>query len=83
MRDRPGGGPEARAGRVGTEEREENVRYREARKGHGRRWLTGITMSAFKRMFGDHARSRKWENIVQEARLRMAQYNRWAGEAGA
>ncbi len=82
-RDRPGGGPEARAGRTGTREREENARYREARKGYGRRRPTGITMSAFKGTSGDHARSRRWENIVQEARLRVAQYNRWAGEAGA
>ncbi len=83
VRDRPGGGPEARAGRVGTREREENVRYWKARKGYGRRWLIEIIISAFKRMFGDHAHSRRWENIVQEVRLRVAQYNRWAGEAGA
>ncbi len=82
-RDRPGGGPEARAGRMGTREREENARYREARKGYGRRWLTGITMSAFKGTSGDHARSRRWENIVQEARPMAAQHDRWAGEAGA
>ncbi len=82
-RGRPGGGPEARAGRTGTREREENARYREARKGYGRRRPTGITMSAFKGTSGDHARSRRWENIVQGVRPTAAQHDRWAGEAGA
>ena len=44
---------------------------------NGRRWLIEIIISAFKRMFGDHMHSRKWEHMVQEIRLRMAQYNRW------
>ncbi len=83
VRDQLGGGPEARVDRMGTREREENVRYWKARKGYGRRWLIEIIISAFKRMFGDHVHSRRWENIVQEVRLRVAQYNRWAGEAGA
>ncbi len=63
---------------MGRGERGENARYREARKGRGGRRLTGITMSAFKGTSGDHARSRRWENIVQEARPTAAQHDRWA-----
>lgn len=81
VREQLGGSPETRIGGIGMEEREENKMYWKSRVGYNRRWLIEIIISAFKRMFGDHVHSRKWEHIVQEIRLRAAQYNKWQ-EAG-
>lgn len=81
VREQFGGSPEARVGGIGTEEREENKRYWKSTVGYNRRWLIEIIISACKRMSGDHMHSRKWEHMVQEIRLRAAQYNRWQ-EAG-
>ena len=82
VREQLGGSPETRIGRMGREEREENSRYWRSRVGYNRRWLIEIIISAFKRMFGDHMHSRKWEHMVQEIRLRVAQYNKWLEAAG-
>lgn len=82
VREQLGGSPETRVSSIGTDEREENKRYWKSRVGYNRRWLIEIIISAFKRMFGDHMHSRKWEHMVQEIRLRTAQYNRWQ-EVGA
>ena len=76
-----GGSPETRIDSIGMEEREENKRYWKSTVGYNTRWLIEIIISAFKRMFGDHMHSRRWEHMVQEIRLRAAQYNRWQ-EAG-
>jgi len=35
-----------------------------------------IIISAFKRLFGNNVRARKWENMVQEIKLKAAMYNR-------
>ena len=43
---------------------------------YGRRWLVEIVLSAFKRMFGEHLYSLKWESIVQDVRIKVATYNR-------
>ena len=32
--------------------------------------------SAFKRMFGEHLYSLKWQNMVQEVRIKVATYNK-------
>ena len=37
----------------------------------------------FKRMFGEHVTVLKWENILQEIRLKVALYNRWRDESMA
>ena len=37
--------------------------------------------SIFKRMFGEHVMALKWENIMQEIRLKVALYNRWRDES--
>ena len=60
-----------------SKEREENSMYWKSRIGYNRRRLIEIIISAFKRMFGDCMHLRKWEDMVQEIRLRVAQYNRW------
>jgi len=40
-------------------------------------------ISAIKRMFGEDLRALKWENIVQEVKLRIWLYNKWIDEAMA
>lgn len=82
VREQLGGSPETRIDGMGEEEKEENKRYWKSRVGYGRRWLIEIIISAFKRMFGDHVQSRRWEHMVQEIRLRVALYNRWQEAAG-
>ena len=77
VREQLGGSPETRIGSISSKEREENSMYWKSRIGYNRRWLIEIIISAFKRMFGDCMHSRKWEHMVQEIRLRVAQYNRW------
>ncbi|MDE0091489.1 MAG: hypothetical protein OXP12_09135 [Thaumarchaeota archaeon] len=62
-------------------ERDGNKRYWKSAAGHNTRGLIEITTSAFKRMSGDRMHSRRWEHVVQEIRLRAAQYNMWQ-EAG-
>ena len=74
VREQLGGSPETRIGSIGMEEREENKRYWKSKVGYNRRWLIEIIISAFKRMFGVHMHSRKWERMVQKIRLRAAQY---------
>ncbi len=37
--------------------------------------------SAFKRLFGEHLMALKWDNILQEVRLKVALYNRWRDES--
>ncbi len=46
---------------------------------YGRRWLVEIVFSAFKRIFGEHPYSLKWKNMVQEARIKVATYNKLVG----
>jgi len=43
--------------------------------------LIEIVISAIKRIFGEDLRALKWENIVQEAKLRIWLYNKWIDEA--
>ncbi len=63
------------------EEKRENQVYWKARIGYGKRWLVESVFSAFKRMFGVHVMALKWENIVQEIRLKVIQYNKWRDES--
>ena len=77
VREQLGGDQSARVDKLDVQEREENKRYWKSTVGYGRRWIIEIIISAFKRMFGDHLHARKWENMVQEIKLRVAQYNRW------
>ena len=51
-----------------------------ARTGYSQRWVEGV-FSMFKRMFGEHVTALKWENILQEIRLKVALYNRWRDES--
>jgi len=39
--------------------------------------LTDYIISAFKRLFGNSVRAQKWENMVQEIKLKAAIYNRY------
>ena len=71
------GSQNAQIGTMDVQEKEENKSYWKSMVEYGKRWLIEIIISAFKRMFGDHLHSRKWENMVQEIKLRVAQYNRW------
>ncbi len=49
--------------------------------GYGQRWIVEIIIiiiiSAFKRLFGNSVCARKWENMVQEIKLKAAIYNRY------
>ena len=45
------------------------------------RWVAEGAFSIFKRIFGEHVMSLKWENIIQEIRLKVALYNRWRDES--
>ena len=46
------------------------------RAGYSRRWLVEIVLSAFKKIFGEHPYSLKWESMVQEVRIKVSTYNR-------
>lgn len=82
VRDQLGGGPDAaRLDLMDGEEKRENQTYWKTRIGYGQRWLAESVFSAFKRMFGEHLMALKWENIVQEVRLKAALYNRWRDES--
>ena len=84
VRDQLGGSPDAtRLDLVGREERRENQAYWKARIGYGHRWIVESVFSAFKRLFGEHLMALKWDNIVQEVRLKVALYNRWRDESMA
>ena len=79
-----GGGPTAtRPGLVGREEKRENQAYWRARTGYGYRRVVEGVFSMPKRMFGGHLTAPRWENIVQEVRLKVIQYNRWRDESMA
>lgn len=39
--------------------------------GYGMRWIAESFFSAFKRLYGEAVRSKKWERIVQEIRLKV------------
>ena len=41
-----------------------------------------MVFSAFKRMFGECVRALKWENIVREAKVKAATYNRITAVVG-
>ena len=50
--------------------------------------MVEIILSAFKRLFGSDVRALKWENIVQEIKLKVWAYNMqisvaWVTPAGA
>ncbi len=64
-----------------AEQKKENRRYWKSTVGYGKRWRIEIIISAFKRMFGEHLLSRKWESMVREVRMRVAMYNRWVAAA--
>ncbi len=64
-----------------VEQKKENRRCWKSTVGYGKRWRIGAIISAFKRMFGEHLLSRKWESMVREARVRIAMYNRWVAAA--
>lgn len=82
VRDQLGGSPDAtRLDLMSREEKKENQTYWKTRIGYGQRWLAESVFSAFKRLFGEHLMALKWENIVQEVRLKVALYNRWRDES--
>ena len=82
VRDQMGGGPDAkRLDLMSREEKRENQAYWKARLGYNRRWVAEGVFSIFKRMLGEHGTALKWENIVQEIRLKVALYNKWRDES--
>ena len=82
VRDQMGGSPDAtRLDLMGREQKRENQTYWKARIGYGFRWLVESVFSAFKRLFGEHLLALKWENIVQEVKLKVIQYNKWRDES--
>ena len=82
VRDQLGGGPEStRLDLLSLEERRENQTYWKAKIGYNMRWVAEGTFSIFKRIFGEHVMSLKWESIIQEIRLKVALYNRWRDES--
>ena len=84
VRDQLGASPNAkRLDLMSQEEKRENQAYWKARLGYNMRWVVEGVFSMFKRMFGEHVTALKWENIVQEIRLKVALYNRWRDESMA
>ena len=84
VRDQLGGSPDAtRLDLMDREEKRENQAYWKARIGYGHRWIVESVFSAFKRLFGEHLMALKWDNILQEVRLKVALYNRWRDESMA
>ena len=82
VRDQLGGGPEAtRLDLLSREEKRENQTYWKAKIGYNMRWVAEGAFSIFKRIFGEHVMSLKWENIIQEIWLKVALYNRWRDES--
>ena len=82
VRDQLGGSPDAtRLDLMDRKEKRENQAYWKARIGYGHRWLAEAVFSVFKRLFGEHLMALKWENIVQEIRLKVALYNKWRDES--
>ncbi len=82
VRDQMGGSPDAtRLDLMDREEKRENQVYWKVRIGYGHRWLVEAVFSVFKRLFGEHLMALKWDNIVQEIRLKVIQYNKWRDES--
>ena len=82
VRDQLGGSPEAtRLDLLSREEKRENQTYWKARIGYNMRWVVEGAFSIFKRVFGEHVMALKWENVIQEIRLKVALYNRWRDES--
>ncbi len=63
------------------EEKRENQACWKARIGYSHRWIVESVFSAFKRLFSEHLMALKWDNILQEVRLKVALYNRWRDES--
>ncbi len=82
VRDQMGGSPRVtRLNMINKNEKYENQTYWKARIGYGMRWLVESVFSEFKRLLGEHLMALKWENIVQEVRLKVIQYNKWRDES--
>jgi len=45
------------------------------KKGYGQRWNVESVFSAFKRIFGEHARAKKFNNMIREMNLKVFAYN--------
>jgi len=75
--EQPGGSLTAHIGGLSDDAKKENRRYRKSRVGYGQRWIVEIIISAFKRLFGNSVSARKWENMGQEIKLKIAIYNRY------
>ena len=82
VRDHRGGSPGAtRLDLLSQEEKRENQVYWKARIGYNMRWVVEGAFSIFKRIFGEHVMSLKWENVIQEIRIKVALYNKWRDES--
>jgi len=80
VREQLGGSLTAHIGGLSDDAKKENRRYWKSRVGYGQRWIVEIIIiiiSAFKRLFGNSVSARKWENMVQEIKLKIAIYNRY------
>ena len=77
-----GGDPEAtRLDLLSQKEKRENQTYWKAKIGYNMRWVVQGVFSIFKRVFGEHVMSLKWESIIQEIRLKVVLYNKWRDES--
>ena len=76
VRDQFGGSDPNRVKWLPDEEKKSNQKEWKVRVGYGKRWIVEIVFSAFKRMFGEHLYSLKWQNMVQEVNLKVAAYNK-------
>ncbi len=77
VKEQLGGSADMHVKGLTVEQKKENRRYWKSTVGYDKRWRIEVIISAFKRMFGEHLFSRKWESMVREVRMRIAMYNRW------
>lgn len=61
----------------------QDVKSWKRRHGYGMRWMAESAFSSMKRTFGEHVRSVRWNNIVNELLLKASVYNTFMSTAQA
>jgi hypothetical protein len=59
----------------------QDVKRWKRRHGYGMRWMAESAFSCIKRIFGEHVKSVRWKNMVNELLLKASIYNTFLGMA--